>query len=461
MHEPPRATKTKKRLKEFSVDPQERITYLSHILLVAISRESMSKASRGFQIFAKPIGPLCNMRCRYCYYLEKERLYPAGESFRMPHDLLETYLVQHMDASPDEVIRFSWHGGEPTVLGLDYFRTIVALQRKHRPSDRLIANGIQTNGTLLNEEWCTFLASEGFSVGLSLDGPQDLHEACRLGRDGSSTYHQTMRGYELLRTHRVTTDILCVVNAHNVEHPGEVYRFFRQIEAPYVTFLPLVEAPKGGEGGVGALSIRPEAWGEFLCTVFDEWVSGGIGRIKVQIFEEAARAAFGREHSLCILRPVCGDIPVVEHNGDCYSCDHFTDPDHLLGNIRDTPLLELIESAKQRAFGIAKLKTLPRVCQLCEVRDMCNGECPKNRFLLAPDGEAGLNYLCAGYKRFFTHSFPFVREVAAEWRRQTLEQSAGQRYGTVIRKRTEPGRNDPCPCGSGKKFKKCCLGKGT
>jgi uncharacterized protein len=422
-----------------------------------MTRKRMLKASRGFQIFVKPIGPVCNMRCRYCYYLEKERFYPDGESFRMPHDLLEAYIVQHIDASPDEVIRFSWHGGEPTLLGLDYFRTIVALQRKHRPSGRPIANGIQTNGTLLNDAWCTFLAAEGFAVGLSLDGAQELHDRCRLGRDGRSTFHQTMRGYERLRAHGVLTDILCVVSAHNVVHPLEVYRFFKDIEAPYVTFLPLVIRQQGAEEGVSALSVRPEEWGDFLCMVFDEWVSGDIGRIKVQIFEEAARTAFGQEHSLCIFRPVCGDIPVVEHNGDCYSCDHFVDADHFLGNIGDKPLVKMIDSARQKAFGLAKLKALPSICRLCEVREMCHGECPKNRFLTTPDGETGLNYLCAGYKRFFTHCLPFVREVAAEWRRQIPEPSTGQ--GTIIRKGPEPGRNDPCPCGSGKKYKKCCLTK--
>jgi uncharacterized protein len=419
----------------------------------------MPKASRGFQVFAKPAGPICNMRCHYCYYLEKERLYPEGESFRMPCDILEAYIAQHIDASPDEVIRFSWHGGEPTLLGLDYFRSIVELQRKHLPSGRLVANGIQTNGTLLNRDWCAFLASEGFAVGLSLDGPQEVHDCCRFSRGGKSTFHQTMGGYELLQAHGVLTDVLCVVNAHNVGRPGEVYRFFKHIEAPYVTFLPLVNPQQGGQEGVSALSVKAEAWGDFLCTIFDEWVTGDIGRIKVQIFEEAARTAFGQEHSLCIFRPVCGDIPVVEHNGDCYSCDHFVDAEHLLGNIREKPLVEMIESAPQRAFGRGKRNTLPRLCRLCEVRDMCNGECPKNRFLITQDGESGLNYLCAGYKRFFTHCRPFVKEVASEWRRQALEQSPGQGRGQGVRKGRGSGRNEPCPCGSGKKFKKCCLGK--
>jgi uncharacterized protein len=424
----------------------------------------MTQASRGFQVFAKPAGPICNLRCRYCYYLEKRHLYAKNEPFRMPDDLLEEYIIQHIDASPDDVIRFSWHGGEPTVLGLDYFRKIVALQRKHRPAGRVIANGMQTNGILLDEEWCRFLAAEGFAVGLSLDGPREMHDRYRVTGDGEPTFVQTMLGYEFLRRHRVSTDILCVVDSHNVRSPAEIYRFFKRIKSPYLTFLPLVEPHADAEGGVSPDTVPAESWGVFLRTIFDEWMNGDIGRVKVQIFEEAARTAFGQEHSLCIFRPVCGDIPVVEHNGDFFSCDHYVDAEHRLGNTRERPLVELLESPEQRAFGKAKLKTLPRLCRECEVRLMCHGECPKNRFLRTPDGEAGLNYLCTGYKSFFTHCKPFVEAVAAEWHRQRLDKGqpfparpAAQKEvsSTVPR----PGRNDPCPCGSGRKYKKCCLGK--
>ena len=381
----------------------------------------MAKVSREFQVFVKPIGSLCNLDCHYCYYLKKEHLYPEGETFQMPNEILEDYIVQHIDASPETVIRFSWHGGEPTVLGLDYFREVVELQRKHQPPDRRIANGIQTNGTLLDEDWCRFFAREGFAVGLSLDGPQEMHDRYRVTKDQKPTHEQTMRGYELLQKHGVYTDILCVVNAHNVRFPLQVYRFFKQINARYITFLPMVEPQPEAEGGVSPISVPAEAWGAFLCTVFVEWRGKDIGRVKVQIFEEATRTAFNQEHSLCIFRPTCGDIPVVEHNGDFYSCDHFVDVEHRLGNIEETPLVELLESPAQRAFGEAKLETLPRYCRECRVRAMCNGGCPKNRFLMTPDGEPGLNYLCAGYKRFFTHCQPFVSEVAALWRRQNLE----------------------------------------
>ncbi len=381
----------------------------------------MDKASRIFQVFVKPIGSICNLACLYCYYLDKEHLYPEAEVFRMPEVILEEYIVQHIEASTEPVIRFSWHGGEPTVLGLDYFRKIVALQRKHQPIDRRITNGIQTNGTLLDEEWCRFLAAEDFAVGLSLDGPQELHDQYRLTKGGKPTFQQTMRGYERLQQYGIYTDILCVVNAHNVWHPLQVYRFLKQINAPYVSFLPLVEPQPDAEGGVSSRTVPAEAFGVFLCTIFDEWISQDIGRIKIQIFEEAARTAFGQDHSLCIFRETCGDIPVIEHNGDFFSCDHFVDTEHCLGNIIETPLVELLESPTQRAFGRAKLDTLPRYCQTCEVRAMCNGGCPKNRFIRTPEGETGLNYLCAGYKRFFTHCQPFVAEVAAQWRRQTVE----------------------------------------
>ena len=386
----------------------------------------MVKASNQFQIFAKPIGSLCNLNCSYCYYLKTRYLYPNGELFCMSDEVLDEYIIQHIDASPEKLIRFSWHGGEPTLLGLDYFRKIVELQRKHKPPNRLIANGIQTNGTLLNENWCRFFAAENFTVGLSLDGPKEMHDQYRVTNDQKPTFNQTMRGYELLQKHRIFTNILCVVNAYNVQFPLKVYRFFKQINAKYINFLPLVEPQPNTEGCVSLNSVPAEAWGKLLCTIFDEWRDRDIGEVKVQIFEEATRTAFNQEHSLCIFRPTCGDIPVVEHNGDFYSCDHFVAIENRIGNIRETPLVELLESQTQRAFGNAKLDTLPSYCLECKVRVMCNGECPKNRFITTPNGEHGLNYLCSGYKRFFTHCKPFVLEVATEWRRQSANTKANQ-----------------------------------
>ncbi len=378
----------------------------------------MIRASREFQVFAKPAGPTCNLGCSYCYYLGKESLFLSTTTLLMPEDLLESYITQHIAACPEPEVRFSWHGGEPTLLGLDTFRNIVELQQKHKQPGQTILNGMQTNGTLLDSAWGRFLAEEGFTVGLSLDGPRSLHDRHRVTKDLKPTFDRALRGYEILCEYEVGCDILCVVNAHNVHHPLEVYRFFKQIGAAYVTFLPLVEGPSSAGGAVGPLTVPAEAWGDFLCAIFDEWLERDLGRIKVQIFEEAARTAFGQEHSLCIFRPVCGDIPVVEHNGDFFSCDHFVDAAHRLGNIRETQLVELLESAEQRAFGQAKLESIPQYCRACEVRDMCNGECPKNRFLRTPDGEAGLNYLCSGYRRFFNHCQPWVIEVGAEWHRQ-------------------------------------------
>jgi uncharacterized protein len=377
----------------------------------------MRQASRGFQVFVKPVGPLCNLKCDYCYYVGKELPQP-GAAGVMPDELLDRYIVQHIAACPDDIIRFSWHGGEPTVAGLDFFRRAVALQRRHKPQGRRIANGLQTNGVLVDDSWGLFLAEEGFSVGLSLDGPQDIHDRHRLTQDGKPTFERTMRAYETLRRHGVSTDILCVVSQTNVSRPLEVYRFFKTIGAAYLTFIPLVERAPGSQAGVTPDSVTAGAWGEFLCAVFDEWVGGDIGRTKVQIIEEAARTAFGQEHSLCIFRPVCGDVPVVERNGDVYCCDHFVDAAHLVGNIRETTLVDLLESRTQRDFGEAKRTTLPGYCRRCEVLEMCSGECPKNRFLRTPEGEAGLNYLCPGYRRFFNHCRPFVDAAAAEWRRR-------------------------------------------
>ena len=419
----------------------------------------MAAASREFQVFAKPIGARCNLECRYCYYLEKEQLYQEGASFIMPDDILEEYIIQHIAASPGQVINFSWHGGEPTLLGLDYFKKIVTLQRKHQPLNRRITNGMQTNGTLIDDEWCRFLAKERFSVGISLDGPEEIHDLCRVTKGNKPTFRQALAGYKLLRQHRIACDVLCVVHALNAPHPAQVYRFFKQIKAQYIGFLPLVEYQPGTERGVSSLSLSAEAWGAFLCTVFDEWLERDIGQMMVQIFEEAARTALGEEHALCIFRRNCGEIPVIEHNGDFYSCDHYVDSEHRQGNIRETPLVELLESKAQLSFGEAKYEALPSFCRACNVLAMCNGACPKDRFIRTPDGQEGLNYLCAGYKRFFTHCQPFVAELAKLWRQPSPGEPPPQVQNTNMRNNLNIGRNSPCPCGSGKKYKKCCLGK--
>jgi uncharacterized protein len=407
----------------------------------------VGKVSRDFQIFVKPAGAFCNLDCRYCYYHDKSDLYSGTIPFRMQESLLESYIIQHIEAAPGPEVCFSWHGGEPTTLGVDFFRKAVELQRKHRPAGWRVRNGIQTNGVLLDEEWCRFLAAEEFGVGLSLDGPAELHDPYRVTRGGQPTHRLAMRGYDLLRKHKVYTDILCVVHTLNVRYPLSVYRFFREIGCQYVGFLPVVERALETAEAVSTHTPSAEDYGAFLCKVFDEWIGRDVGRITVQSFEEAARPALGLEHSLCVFRETCGEIPVIEHNGDFFPCDHYVDHEHRLGNIRETPLGELLESRAQRSFGEAKRDALPRYCRECEVLAMCHGGCLKYRFLRTPEDEPGLNYLCAGLKRFFLHSRePLARLVSQQRKRETAFRAAPP----------TAGRNDPCPCGSGLKYKRCC-----
>jgi uncharacterized protein len=403
----------------------------------------MVKANREFQVFAKPAGPLCNIQCEYCYYSKHQPQDQKISSFRMPPDLLERYIVQHMEASTAPVITFSWHGGEPTILGLDYFRRIIEIQKKHLPRDRNVFNGMQTNGMLIDDEWARFLASENFGVGLSLDGPPELHDPYRQTRGKEGTHKQVVQAFHRLRRYGLTCDILCAVHDRNVLHPLQVYRFFKEIGGQYIGFLPVVEF---SDGNPASHTVPSKAFGDFLCAVFDEWKERDIGRITVQVFEEAARPIQGLDHSLCIFRKTCGDVPVIEFDGTVYSCDHFVDEKHQIGNIKETELGRLLNSPGQKEFGRAKWSSLPRYCRECEVLNMCYGGCPKDRFALTPEGEPGLNYLCAGFKQFFVHSRPFFIKVF-ELARTRQKQDQLKRA---------VGRNDPCPCGSGMKYKKCC-----
>lgn len=377
----------------------------------------MEKGFREFQIFAKPVGALCNLRCEYCYYLDKTALHHSNRSFIMSDDMLERYIVQHIEASTEETINFSWHGGEPLMAGVDTFKKIVALQKKHKPYGRTIINGIQTNGTLIDEKWASFLSAENFMVGLSIDGPGDLHNRYRKTGERKSTLHQSLKGFEILRGHGILCEILCVVHSGNVKYPLVVYNFFKELGAKYLTFLPLVEKLHGKESGVSRASVLSHEFGSFLTTIFDEWIENDIGIVKIQIFEESFRPAFSQEHTLCIFKEKCGGVPVVECNGDFYSCDHYVDSEHLIGNLTEGSIARFLDDDKQLAFGEAKLNSLPHYCKECEVRPMCNGECPKNRFISTPDGESGLNYLCSGYKSFFTHCRPFVEAITIAWGR--------------------------------------------
>lgn len=376
----------------------------------------MSDNSREFQVFVKPVGARCNLRCSYCYYRNKV---PHGVPLRgsvMNDAVLTEYIRQHLAASDGSEVFFSWHGGEPLMAGLEFYRGAVGIQKRLAPAGCRITNGIQTNATLLDEEWGRFLSEAGFYVGVSLDGPERFHNGNRHGDDGSGTFAGVIRGLEILRKHNVPHEVLCVVNSCNVKAPLEVYRFFRDQEIKFVTFLPMVERKNRYSPEVTERSVGAADFGRFLSEIFDEWVLQDIGRIRIQIFEEVLRTAFGQGHTLCIFKPVCGTVPVVEMNGDFYSCDHFVDEEFRIGNIMNRPLASLLDDPLQKSFGEAKKTTLPRYCIDCEVLDMCNGECPRNRFIRTPDGLPGLNYLCEGYREFFNHSQPFVKEVARVWK---------------------------------------------
>lgn len=376
----------------------------------------MSGSSREFQVFVKPAGAVCNLRCTYCYYLEKCNLYPDVKEALMDENVLENYIRQHIEASTEKVITFSWHGGEPLMAGIEFYMKAVEIQKSYKPEGSVILNGIQTNGTLISQEWCRFFSDENFTIGISIDGPGELHNRLRKTAGNKGTLSQVLRGFELLKEHGITSEILCVVSAVNAKYPLIVYDFFRQIGAQYITFLPLVVRSGNSSSGVSPETVGPDDFGSFLVSIFDEWIEKDIGWIKIQIFEEALRTAFSQDHTLCIFKKECGGVPVVEHNGDFYACDHYVDNEHLFGNIMNDSLSSLLDSKKQLSFGKAKSVTLPDYCRKCEVLDMCNGECPKNRFISTPDGEPGLNYLCRGYKMFFSHCIPFISVLREVWK---------------------------------------------
>jgi uncharacterized protein len=378
----------------------------------------MENTSREFQVFVKPVGANCNLKCVYCYYLGKNKLYSDKKHMLMDYDILEKYIIQHIEASTEDIIHFSWHGGEPLLAGIDFYRKALKIQSANKPAGKSILNGIQTNGTLIDDEWCSFLADEGFLVGISLDGPAEIHNKFRRTKNDKSSWTQVIKGIHLLKEHHICPEILCVVNSQNVNYPKIVYDFFKKLGVEFITFIPLVIPETSSPTGVSNSSVDAEEFGNFLGEIFDEWIENDIGKIKVQIFEEALRTAFRQEHTLCIFKVNCGGVPVVEHNGDFYSCDHYVDEDHLLGNIGSNPLSYYLDNKQQVEFGMAKSLTLPDYCIKCEVRPMCNGECPKNRFIFTSDSEYGLNYLCKGYKYFFKHCRPFVEAVAEVWKKE-------------------------------------------
>jgi uncharacterized protein len=369
-----------------------------------------------FHIMAKPRGAICNLRCDYCYYLRKTDLYP-GTSFRMSDETLESYTRQYIQSQQVPEVNFGWQGGEPTLMGLDFFRKAVAYQQKYARPGMKIENTLQTNGTLLNDEWCRFFAKNRFLIGISLDGPREVHDVYRKDKGGAPTFDRVMRGVKLLRKHKVDFNVLTCVSAANVHQPLEVYHFLRdEISAQFIQFIPIVERDNetGFQEGTAltSRSITGKQYGDFLIAIFDEWVHRDVGRVFVQIFDTALGRWLGAPGGLCVFQETCGKALVMEHNGDLYSCDHFVEPRYLLGNILETPLIELVGSEQQLKFGLNKKASLPRYCRECPVLFACNGGCPKNRTDLTPDGEAGLNHLCKGYKTFFTHIDQPMRMMA-------------------------------------------------
>ncbi len=428
-----------------------------------------------FHIIAKPIGPICNLNCSYCFYLEKEKLYPDHRHWRMSDEVLESFVRQYIQANEVPVVNFGWQGGEPTLLGIDFFRKVVALQQRYADG-KTIENGFQTNGVLLDDRWCEFLAENNFLVGLSLDGPEHIHNRYRVNKAGQGSFDQVMQALDRLKKHGVEFNILTVINRTNSQYPLEVYHFLKQVGSGHIQFIPIVERIATStttersqlvlpddptDATVSDWSVEPVQFGKFLIAIFDEWVRKDVGKHFIQLFELALQGWYGVVSSICLFNETCGQSLAIEHNGDLYSCDHYVFPTHRLGNILERPLIDMVLSEQQTKFGREKRDRLPRCCEDCEFLFFCWGECPKHRFQRTPNGETGLNYLCEGYKMFFEHIDPYMQFMVneIEWHRAP----ANVMYWVREIDRGFPdwhiGRNDPCPCGSGKKFKKCCGSK--
>ncbi|WP_435924874.1 anaerobic sulfatase maturase [Paenibacillus sp. DYY-L-2] len=385
---------------------------------------------RAFHLLAKPTGPLCNLDCSYCFYTEKEALYPKGHSFYMTDEVLETFIRKYIERQDIPEISFVWQGGEPTLAGLDFYRRVIHYQAKYAGGKK-INNSLQTNGTLLDEDWCSFLAENRFLVGLSLDGPEEVHDRYRVDRGKKPTFRKVMRGLNLLREHGVEFNVLVCVTRESAAKPLTVYRFLKEQGIRFIQFIPIVERkpdqlalqwglrhaspPDPGSTEPQKLvtewTVEPGAYGDFLIRIFDEWVREDVGSIHVMNFEWALTSWLGLPSTVCIFSENCGQALAVESSGEIFSCDHYVYPNYKLGHILHDEPDQLVQSERQQSFGKNKSATLPSMCRTCEVRFACHGECPKHRFLTTPDGETGLNYLCAGYKRYFRHIHPYMKAM--------------------------------------------------
>ncbi len=427
-----------------------------------------------FHVLAKPSGSTCNIDCQYCFFLSKEALYPDG-THRMSETTLDTYIRQLLEAHRTPEVTVAWQGGEPTLMGLDFFRKAMARVEQYRRPGQRVRHTFQTNGIALDDDWCAFLYAHRFLVGLSVDGPRELHDAYRVTRSGEGTFDLVMKGWRCLRKHRVDFNILCTVNAANQAHGRRVYQYFRdELAATWVQFIPIVERaapetlhianlgwserprekrPLYTQSGslVTDRSVGAEQYGRFLIDVFEEWVRHDVGSVYVQLFDVTLEAYFG-QYKLCIHAPTCGYGPALEYNGDLYACDHFVEPGYRLGNIHQIHMLELVASVEQRKFGLDKRESLTRQCRECVVRPLCNGGCPKDRFVLSQDGEPGQNYLCAGLYRFFTHTRPAMRRMAELYSRGKAPADV---MDLVKGEDKQRGAYAPCPCGSSRKFRFC------
>lgn len=372
-------------------------------------------------IMAKPVGSLCNLACDYCYYLEKSNIYASEgkERFRMSEETLETFIRQYIESQTQPQVLFTWHGGEPLMRPLSFYQRVLALQRQYA-GGRLIDNCLQTNGTLLTDEWCAFFRENNWLIGISIDGPQEFHDEYRRARGGQPSFQKVIRGISLLQKHGVEWNAMGVVNDFNADYPLDVYHFYKEIGAHYIQFAPIIEriqrhadgrhlaTPSSAPLPLADFSVAPEQYAHFVCSLFDEWVCNDVGQVFVQLFDSTLARWMGEQPGVCCMAETCGHAAVIEHNGDVYTCDHFVFPEYFLGNIHRQSITAMMYSQRQHDFGRAKLEGLPAQCRTCEWLFACNGGCPKDRFCTTDDGEPGLNYLCKGYRQYFAHVAPYM-----------------------------------------------------